>query len=90
MFEETEAGHFEISATVSHDDGMVWGERRKIYQPPGGAAGAPQVCNVGGTMVVSFMTTEDHAGNPGTLKVESIDENVLFANTSKELLMVET
>src|SRR4051812_41587232 len=43
------------------DDGGTWGERQLIYRATGSGnnAGAPQVANVGGTLVVTFMTDED-------------------------------
>lgn len=51
----------EANDTRSPDDGNSWGNRRNIYTATGenNNAGAPQVINVGGTLVVSFMTDED-------------------------------
>lgn len=45
----------------SPDDGATWQNRRTIYTAEGenNNAGAPQIINVGGTLVVSFMTDED-------------------------------
>ncbi|CAK3825000.1 Hypothetical predicted protein [Lecanosticta acicola] len=68
VFESTEVGHFTVSAVFSHDDGQTWGERRQIYTPRNGTgcdgkpivAGAPQISNMQGTLVLSFMTNEDH------------------------------
>jgi hypothetical protein len=64
VFEETltvpDHNHFAVSAVFSHDDGISWGERRVMYLPRnGGSAGAPQIYNVWGTLVLSFMTDED-------------------------------
>lgn len=44
---------------ISHDDGRSWGQRTRLYTAAnGGQAIAPQVINVGGTLVASFMTDE--------------------------------
>lgn len=61
VFETTEDGNFAIDSVVSEDDGESWGDRRRVYTPTGdnNNAGAPQVVNVGGNLVVSFMTDED-------------------------------
>ncbi|KAK4181974.1 bnr asp-box repeat domain protein [Podospora australis] len=60
VFESTESGMFSINRVISRDDGYTWGERRRVYTAaPRKSAGAPQVINVGGTLVVSFMTNED-------------------------------
>ncbi|KAI0474742.1 glycoside hydrolase family 93 protein [Xylaria cf. heliscus] len=59
VFENTESGLFSIDYVLSHDDGKSWGERGRLYTASnGGQAIAPQVCNVGGTLVASFMTDE--------------------------------
>lgn len=51
---------------ISHDDGYSWGERGRLYTPRNGRiAGAPQVYNVWGTLVASFMTDEDIDGTNG-------------------------
>lgn len=61
VFENTEDPRgFTVNAVYSSDDGMTWGGRRRLYTPSKGTAGAPQVYNVWGTMVASFMTNEDH------------------------------
>ncbi|UKZ76834.1 hypothetical protein TrVFT333_004549 [Trichoderma virens FT-333] len=66
VFENTESGPFSIDYVLSHDDGNSWGERARLYTAHNGAnAGAPQVVNVGGTLVTSFMTNEDVAGTGG-------------------------
>ncbi|KAL7928402.1 glycoside hydrolase family 93 protein [Trichoderma chlorosporum] len=63
VFENTESGPYSIDYVLSHDDGNSWGERTRLYTALNGAnAGAPQVVNVGGTLVTSFMTNEDVAG----------------------------
>lgn len=51
---------------ISHDDGLSWGERNRLYTARNGKlAGAPQVYNVWGTLVASFMTNEDVDGTNG-------------------------
>ncbi|KXT10773.1 hypothetical protein AC579_2316 [Pseudocercospora musae] len=61
VFETTEDGNFLIDEVVSEDDGGTWEARRRVYTPTGENtnAGAPQVVNLGGNLVVSFMTDED-------------------------------
>ncbi|KZV68456.1 glycoside hydrolase family 93 protein [Peniophora sp. CONT] len=58
---ETGGGLFHIGAVSSSDDGKTWTDRRVVYQSSGHNAQAPQVVNVGGTLVVSFQTDEDGA-----------------------------
>ena len=66
VFENTETGIFTVDYVLSHDDGYSWGERGRLYTAGnGGIAGAPQVYNVWGTLVASFMTNEDVAGTNG-------------------------
>ncbi|TGJ88419.1 hypothetical protein E0Z10_g361 [Xylaria hypoxylon] len=63
VFENTEIGRFSIDYVLSHDDGRSWGERGRLYTAANNAqAIAPQICNVGGTLVVSFMTDESVGG----------------------------
>ena len=54
-------GTFTVNAVTSSDDGATWSDRRNVYTPTGtnNNAGAPQIVNVGGSLVVSFMTDED-------------------------------
>lgn len=61
VFESEQNGLFTVDSIRSRDDGKTWGARRRVYTPSGtdNNAGAPQVVNVGGTLVVSFMTDED-------------------------------
>lgn len=61
VFETSENGLFTVNSITSPDDGKTWGNRQRVYTPTGtnNNAGAPQVVNVGDTMVVSFMTDED-------------------------------
>lgn len=61
VFETSTVGTFSLSTITSTDDGKTWGNRRVIYKPvrPNTSAGAPQILNVGGTLVVSFITNED-------------------------------
>ncbi|KAI3327224.1 glycoside hydrolase family 93 protein [Xylariaceae sp. AK1471] len=59
VFENTEDVRFSIDYVRSHDDGRSWGERGRLYTAANnGQAIAPQICNVGGTLVASFMTDE--------------------------------
>ena len=68
MFENTQDGYFSIDYVLSHDDGNSWGERGRVYTAANGNdAGAPQVVNVGGTIVVDFMTNEDGGGAPRSI-----------------------
>jgi len=63
VFESQPTGHFMIFMV---EDGATWENRRIIVDPTCSAAagktchaGAPQIANVGGRLVVSFMTDED-------------------------------
>ncbi|KAI9745088.1 MAG: hypothetical protein M1818_001366 [Claussenomyces sp. TS43310] len=63
-------GLFTVKSVSSSDDGVTWDNRQDIYTPTGTGnnAGAPQIANVGGTLVASFMTDEDtseHAWTSG-------------------------
>ncbi|KAI8626404.1 glycoside hydrolase family 93 protein [Xylariaceae sp. FL1651] len=59
VFENTVDGGFSIDYVLSHNDGGSWGERGRLYTAANnGEAIAPQICNVGGTLVASFMTDE--------------------------------
>jgi hypothetical protein len=73
VFENTESGFFSIDYVRSHDDGKSWGERGRLYTAAnGGEAIAPQITNVAGTLVVSFMTDEsigDTGADGGQMKV---------------------
>ncbi|KAH8689386.1 Sialidase [Talaromyces proteolyticus] len=61
VFESVPAGgNFAIHSVTSSDGGKTWGNRQTVYAPPNGFnAQAPQVVNVGGTLVASFQTDED-------------------------------
>ncbi|KAL8802901.1 MAG: hypothetical protein Q9182_003517 [Xanthomendoza sp. 2 TL-2023] len=61
VYETSTTGLFSLGAISSSDDGRTWWNRRTIYTASSAhtSAGAPQVVNVGGTLVVSFMTNED-------------------------------
>jgi hypothetical protein len=61
VFESIPSGStFSVYSVTSSDDGSTWGNRQTVYAaPPGFNAQAPQVTNVGGTLVVSFQTDED-------------------------------
>jgi len=79
VFECTESGPFAINRVMSRDDGRTWGERARVYTAAHGRdAGAPQVYNVGGTLVASFMTNEgvgglDHLDGGQMKVVTSVD-----------------
>ncbi|EKG19810.1 Neuraminidase [Macrophomina phaseolina MS6] len=78
---ETGGGSFHIEAVTSKDDGATWEDRRVVYQPDDSAKGAaaPQVANVGGTLVVSFQTNEDGGDYAGKL-VTSGDDGQTWDN----------
>lgn len=61
VFESIPSGStFSVYSVTSSDDGSTWGNRQTVYAAPSGFnAQAPQVTNVGGTLVVSFQTDED-------------------------------
>ena len=62
VFESEQNGIFSIESITSTDDGKTWSStRRLVYAATGtgNSAGAPQIVNVGGMLVVSFMTDED-------------------------------
>jgi hypothetical protein len=64
-------------SVVSRDDGRTWGERAHVYVAGGGTnAGAPQVYNVGGTLVASFMTNE------GAMELGQLDGGQMKVITS--------
>ncbi|OKL58129.1 hypothetical protein UA08_06432 [Talaromyces atroroseus] len=53
---ETDGGLFSVHSQTSSDGGATWGNRAVVYEAQSGwNAQAPQVINVGGTLVVSFM-----------------------------------
>ncbi|KAI0855008.1 glycoside hydrolase family 93 protein [Xylaria cubensis] len=67
VFENTESGRFSIDSVLSHDDGRSWGQRARVYTASnGGEAVAPQVINVGGTLVASF-NTDESIGDTGAI-----------------------
>ena len=61
VFESESTGVFKVMSITSADDGKTWTNRRAVYTSTGtgNSAGAPQIINVGGSMVVSFQTSED-------------------------------
>ena len=79
---ETGGGAFHVGSVTSSDDGKTWGNRRVVYSPSGSGtnAQAPQVINVGGTLVVSFMTDEDQPGTPSAKVVTSGDGGATWTN----------
>ncbi|KAK0732914.1 Sialidase [Lasiosphaeria miniovina] len=59
IFESTESGPFTITRVLSSDGGYTWSRRARVYTAGNGKnAGAPQIINVGGALVASFMTNE--------------------------------
>ena len=79
---ETGGGTFHVSSVTSSDDGKTWGNRQVVYAPSnaGTNAQAPQVINVGGTLVASFMSDEDSPGNPAAKVVTSGDGGATWGN----------
>lgn len=65
---ETNGGKFSVYYITSSDDGATWSNRKPVYAPSGFNAQAPQVTNVGGTLVASFQTDED-GGSGEAIKV---------------------
>lgn len=61
VFESFLGGVFSLYSITSADNGVNWGNRQTVYKATGtnNNAGSPQIINVGGTLVVSFMTDED-------------------------------
>ncbi|KAL9596201.1 MAG: hypothetical protein Q9219_005953 [cf. Caloplaca sp. 3 TL-2023] len=61
VYETETTGLFSLGAVFSSDDGKSWSGRKTIYTPssPNTSAGAPQIINASGTLVVSMMTNED-------------------------------
>ena len=79
---ETGGGQFTIWAMSSSDDGKTWGNRRNIFTPSVGNANAnaPQVINVGGTLVVSLQTDEDNPGQEAMKIITSGDGGATWGN----------
>ena len=82
VFETETTGLFHIGSVTSSDDGKTWGNREAVYTPSGTNtnANAPQVANVGGTLVVSFQTDEDSVGAPSGKVVTSGDGGITWGN----------
>ena len=78
--QETNGGQFTIGAVTSSDDGRTWGNSRTIFVPSAGNANAPQVVNVGGTMVTSVQTDEDSPGNVAAKVITSGDGGNTWGN----------
>ena len=78
VFECEQNGLFAVDSVTSSDGGRTWGNHANVYTPTGNNknAGAPQVINVGGTLVVSFMTDESTGGTasnwPGSSEAKVI------------------
>ena len=78
VFETETTGIFTVMSITSADDGKTWSSARSlVYSATGNSnsAGAPQIINVGGTLIVSFMTNEDAnlgtSGGPYTSHTEA-------------------
>lgn len=61
VFEQEQNGLFTVQALTSSNNGNSWGGQHLVYSPTccNNNAGSPQIANVGGTLVVTFMTDED-------------------------------
>jgi Neuraminidase (sialidase) len=71
---ETDGGLFSVYSQTSSDDGTTWGNRALVYEAPSGwNAQAPQVINVGGTLVVSFMYDPNNDEDASIQLVTSTD-----------------
>ena len=77
---ETNGGQFTIGSVTSADDGATWGNRRTVFTPSAGNANAPQVVNVGGTLVASIQTDEDSVGRVAAKAITSGDGGVTWGN----------
>lgn len=63
---------FSVKSVSSPDDGVTWGNRQPVYNPPSGKnAGAPGIAAVGSTLVASFGTDESGGSwaNDGAMKL---------------------
>lgn len=77
---ETNGGKFSVNSITSSDDGATWGNRQVVYAPSGFNAQAPQVTNVGGTLVVSFQTDEDGGSGEAIKILTSSDGGSTWGN----------
>ncbi|KAI9694469.1 MAG: hypothetical protein M1822_000085 [Bathelium mastoideum] len=80
---ETNGGQFTILSVTSPDDGATWSTNRQtVFVPSVGNANAnaPQVVNVGGTMVASVQTDEDDPGNVAAKLLTSGDGGNTWGN----------
>ena len=77
---ETNGGKFSVHSITSSDDGTTWGNRQTVYAPSGYNAQAPQVTNVGGTLVASFQTDEDGGSGEAIKILTSSDGGVTWGN----------
>jgi hypothetical protein len=81
VFENTESpSGFTVDSVLSSDDGLTWHSRSRLYTPTKGNAGAPDVVNVWGILVVSFMTNEDHDVGDGKLSAHSVFSKTLVTD----------
>lgn len=80
---ETDGGLFSIYSVTSSDDGATWGNRQTVYSPGDGYnAQAPQVTNVGGTLVVSFMYDPDNDLDATIVLMASTDGGDTWADST--------
>jgi hypothetical protein len=64
---------FRLFSVSSSDGGKTWGNRKMIYDAgEGKSAGAPQIVQVGGLLVVSFMTDEDRTQDQNNQAWDSV------------------
>lgn len=80
--DKTHKNIFTIHYVLSHDDGFTWDSRGTIYQEQNFKdAGAPQIINVGGTLVASFMTNKNTQRNEDD---SDVDGGEMQLTTSKD------
>ncbi|EED14645.1 conserved hypothetical protein [Talaromyces stipitatus ATCC 10500] len=77
---ETNGGKFSVHSVTSSDDGKTWGNRKTVYAPSGFNAQAPQITNVGGTLVASFQTDEDGGSGEAIKILTSGDGGATWGN----------
>ncbi|KAK3991442.1 Sialidase [Cladorrhinum sp. PSN332] len=89
IFESTHLGVYSITTVNSDDDGYTWKsrteDRSRVYTAANGKnAGAPQIVNVGGALVASFMTNErsgtDEVDGGEVKLVVSVDEGKTWSD----------
>jgi hypothetical protein len=73
---------------TSSDDGKTWGNRQVVHQPAAGNANAPQVVNVGGTLMCSFQTNEDGSADANDVTVKVVTSGDGGATWGNELSVI--